>query len=105
MDADLIGRRSAHLNAVRRAYVDSSVRGDAADYVVWRKTAAQSGTGLAADVSGPGGAPDGVVDDYDFACWTANFGNMLSGAVSSTGMDGIVPQPATCCLAVVASLV
>jgi hypothetical protein len=78
---------------------------NAADYIVWCKMAGQSGMGLGADGSGPSGTPDGVVDDYDYDFWTANFGNTLSGAGSSAGVDGIVPEPATCFLAVVASLV
>jgi hypothetical protein len=56
---------------------------DAADYVVWRKSA------------GDFGGQQGFED------WRANFGNSLSGSGSHTTV-GVVPEPATWLLAVTA---
>jgi hypothetical protein len=67
---------------------------DAADYTVWRDSLAQTGTGLAADGTGPGldGIPDGVVDAHDYDFWKSKFGNTSgSGAV----LAGAVPEPAS----------
>jgi hypothetical protein len=39
---------------------------------------------LAADGAGPGGAPDGIVDEWDYLYWKANFGassHLAVGAV------------------------
>lgn len=52
---------------------------DAADYVVWRDTAGQTGTGLAADGNG-----DNVVDANDYNYWRARFGN-TAGSGSLAG--------------------
>jgi hypothetical protein len=50
---------------------------DAADYVVWRHTLGQAGTGLAADGDG-----SGAVDQADYGLWRANFGATDGTAVS-----------------------
>jgi hypothetical protein len=65
---------------------------DGADYVIWRNTLGQTGSGLAADGTGPGGVPDGVVNNLDDAFWRARFGNMGSGSGSSLGA-GSIPEP------------
>jgi hypothetical protein len=70
--------------------VDGTV--DAADCTVWRDTLGQTGSGLAADGTGPGGVPDGVVDQLDYDFWKANFGKH-SGA--GAGANAAVPEPAT----------
>jgi Glucose / Sorbosone dehydrogenase len=62
---------------------------DAADYIVWRNTVAQSGVRPAADGTGPAGAPDGVVDHFDYQFWRANFGKVESGATTTLN----VPEP------------
>jgi hypothetical protein len=74
---------------------DSTV--DAADYVVWRNTLGQSGSGLAAD-----GNNSGTVDSSDYDVWRANFGNTAgSGSTapgSAGGFSAAVPEPAACIL-------
>jgi hypothetical protein len=55
---------------------------DAADYVIWRNTMGQEGSGLAADGNG-----NGVVDSGDYDFWRARVGNS-SGAVANA-----VPEP------------
>ncbi len=77
----------------------------AADYVVWRHLLGQSGTGLLADGSGLSGMPDGVVDEYDYDFWRANFGNTLAGAGSVAPSNAIMPEPPAFLLAVFAILV
>ena len=64
---------------------------DAADYVLWRKQAGQSGPSLEADGTGPGGIADGQVNELDYNFWLANFGRsaIASGALLSFG----VPEP------------
>jgi hypothetical protein len=62
---------------------DGSV--DAADYVVWRKLAGQTGN-LAAD-----GNEDNVVDSKDFDLWQSNFGR-TEGLGSAAGQLA-VPEP------------
>jgi hypothetical protein len=65
---------------------------DGADYVVWRKTLGQTGTGLAADGNG-----DGTINSGDYDLWRANFGAIAgSGAgFSATGSASAVPEPST----------
>ena len=71
---------------------------DAADYIVWRNSAGQSGTGLAADGDG-----DGTVDADDYGVWRSHFGQ--SGAAGSTSAaDGVVPEPVTLWMVVVAAV-
>jgi hypothetical protein len=60
---------------------------DAADYVVWRKTLGQIGSGLAADGNG-----NGAIDAGDFSVWRAQFGQTV-GSGSATGES--VPEPNT----------
>jgi hypothetical protein len=81
---------------------------DAADYVVWRKTASDLflGPGYAADGSGPGGVPDGYVDGYDYDFWREQFGNGNPfGSGSSTGnlSSAAVPEPMTAMFAAIAA--
>jgi hypothetical protein len=52
---------------------------DAADYVVWRNTRGQSGSGLGADGNG-----NGQIDAGDYAVWRAHFGQ-------SSGVGAILP--------------
>jgi beta-glucanase (GH16 family) len=60
-----------------------------ADYVVWRKSIAQSGIGLAADGSG-----NGTVGPEDYDAWRRNFGS--ASAAATVAFAGIaVPEPTT----------
>jgi arabinan endo-1,5-alpha-L-arabinosidase len=59
---------------------------DAVDYVVWRDTLGQSGTGLLADGNG-----DGIVDGADYNVWRANFGRT---AGLGTNANAAIPEPA-----------
>jgi hypothetical protein len=68
---------------------------DAADYVVWRKMLSQSVTpGSSADGTGPSGAPDGVVNDLDYAFWRSRFGS-TSAAAGTASDAAAVPEPST----------
>jgi arabinogalactan endo-1,4-beta-galactosidase len=68
---------------------DGSV--DAADYIVWRKSVGQTGSGLAADGNG-----DQNVDQGDYDIWRAGF-VQIAGA--SSALDPVaVPEPATAVL-------
>src|SRR5204862_423362 len=66
---------------------DSKV--DAADYVLWRKTLGQTGSGLATD-----GNANGQIDQADFYVWRAHFGQ-TAGSGSGTSANTAVPEPAT----------
>jgi hypothetical protein len=67
---------------------------DAADYVVWRKTLSQSvPNGSGADGTGPGGTPDGLVNNLDYDFWRSRFGSTSPGAGSALGAAA-VPEPA-----------
>jgi T5SS/PEP-CTERM-associated repeat protein len=61
---------------------------DAADYVVYRNTLGQTGTGLPAD-----GNNNGQVDTGDLTVWQANFGK-TAGSGSTVGSAASVPEPA-----------
>jgi hypothetical protein len=56
---------------------------DAADYPLWRKG------DLAADGTGPGGVPDGVVNGLDYNFWRARFGNTSGSGLTASA----VPEP------------
>jgi hypothetical protein len=66
---------------------------DSADYVVWRNTSNQTGTGLPADGTGPGGVPDGVVDSLDYNFWRAHYGS-TAAAAAGVAHTNSVPEPA-----------
>lgn len=85
------------LNVVSAPSGDFNLDGvvDTSDYILWRKTTGQSGTGLAADGNG-----DGQVDEADYVVWSANFGataGSSSGRVASLAA-ATVPEPTTLCL-------
>jgi T5SS/PEP-CTERM-associated repeat protein len=93
------------LNVVQAPPGDFNIDGvvDAADYIVWRQTQGQTGSGLAAD-----GNSDGVVDDVDYGFWRANFGIAVGGGSASgpvaTVLATSVPEPSTIMLFVVGAL-
>lgn len=62
---------------------------DAADYLLWRKSLGQNGTGLSADGSG-----NGSIGQEDYDIWAQHFGNT---SASGTGAltDGDVAEPMT----------
>jgi len=66
---------------------------DAADYVVWRKTAGQNGIGLAADGSG-----NGTVGDSDYVTWRNAFAGT---AGAGAAMPVLVPEPCSAALSAV----
>jgi hypothetical protein len=71
---------------------------DAADYVDWRKMLNQSVTpGSGADGAGPGGAPDGVVNELDYGFWRSRFGS-TSAAAGAADETMPLPEPATATL-------
>jgi hypothetical protein len=63
---------------------------DAADYVLWRNTLNQTGTGLAAD-----GNTNDRIDTGDFTIWRSSFGtrNTATGATAGIVSTGIIPVP------------
>jgi hypothetical protein len=75
--------------------------GDAADYVLWRNTKGQTGTGLPADGDG-----DQTVDEADYDLWRTNFGrrsqiivnNGASAGSSQSLASGVVREPSIECL-------
>jgi hypothetical protein len=69
---------------------------DVADFVVWRKSAGQSGD-LAAD-----GNEDNIVDSDDYTLWRANFGR--SAADPGQASTAAVPEPVSLPLVLIASL-
>jgi hypothetical protein len=75
---------------------------DAADYIVWRKTLGQTGTGLAAD-----GNNNSQIDQADFDIWRSHFGQTAgSGSAATDGSSTTaqaVPEPT--CLALLISAV
>lgn len=62
---------------------------DAADFVIWRDSYGQTGTGLAADGDG-----SGEVDQADYTLWVGNFGS-TSGPSQSSSNSTSVPEPAS----------
>jgi hypothetical protein len=70
---------------------------EVADYVLWRKTNGTSGSGLAADGSGPTiGVPDSTVDQHDYNYWRANYG---TSAGAGSASNSPVPEPTTALIA------
>ena len=65
---------------------------DTADYVVWRKTLNQIGTGLPADGNG-----NGQIDPGDLTVWRSHFGQP-AGSGASASANATVPEPATLAL-------
>jgi hypothetical protein len=63
---------------------------DAADYVLWRNTMNQIGTGLAAD-----GNSNGQIDAGDFAVWRSHLGNRSGSGAGISLVDRTVPEPST----------
>ena len=59
---------------------------DSADYVLWRKSLGQSGTGLVADGDG-----DHTITQADYDIWRAHFGEFLGGGSSLNSES--VPEP------------
>jgi hypothetical protein len=94
------GVSTAHqLNFVVQRPGDYNASGvvDAADYVLWRKTAGST-SDLRADGSGPSSVPDGVVNQLDYNFWKQHFGSGLgSGTPASITL---IPEPATVLLIV-----
>lgn len=68
---------------------------NAADYVVWRNTMGQTGTGLAAD-----GNDNQEVDAGDYDAWRTHFGQTAGSGAAQTA----VPEPAAAGLALVGLL-
>jgi hypothetical protein len=70
---------------------DADLDVDASDYILWRKTLGQNVTlGTGAD-----GNRNGVVDQFDYAVWRANFA-ITDGSGNSLIAAFGVPEPATC---------
>jgi T5SS/PEP-CTERM-associated repeat protein len=67
---------------------NSDGRVDAGDYIIWRKTFGQQGSGLPAD-----GNSNGEVDDGDYDFWRKRLGNTLSTGVGGDAGDAAVPEP------------
>ncbi len=61
---------------------------NAADFVVWRKSLTQTGTGLAAD-----GNHNNSIDAGDYTVWRAHFGQ-IAGSGAGVGLSGAIPEPA-----------
>jgi T5SS/PEP-CTERM-associated repeat protein len=62
---------------------------DLADFVVWRKTLSQSGSGLPA-----AGNKNNLVDNGDYSVWRAHFGE-TAGSGSGAIANAAVPEPET----------
>jgi hypothetical protein len=87
-----------NLTVISPGGVEGDYNGDgvvnAADYVVWRKTFGQTGSGLAAD-----GNSDDRVDDRDYNVWFRRFGSRAGAGASSQ-----VPEPAAWIITLSATL-
>jgi hypothetical protein len=90
-------RNAANLNVRPELIVSYTLIGDynqndvvdAADYIVWRKTLGQTGSGLAADGNG-----NNQIDPGDYDVWSANFGKTAgSGATAGLPSSVLVPEP------------
>jgi hypothetical protein len=66
---------------------------DAADYVLWRDTLAES----VANGTGADGNADGTINDEDYAVWRSQFGKSVSESLASNaaGSNSAVPEPGT----------
>jgi T5SS/PEP-CTERM-associated repeat protein len=86
-----VGATQVVLNVVSAPAGDYNVDGvvDAADYVVWRRSAGQSGSNLAAD-----GNNDGVVDTSDYNFWRSRIGH-VTGNSAGPRLAASIPEPAT----------
>ncbi|HEX3599568.1 MAG TPA: glycosyl hydrolase family 18 protein [Lacipirellulaceae bacterium] len=96
-----IGNAAAIIPATLTSQGDFNNDGvvDSADYIVWRSSMGQTGSGLAADGNG-----DNQVDMGDILTWRAHFG--MAVTASGAGLGGAaVPEPTTwlLCVAVLAS--
>lgn len=67
---------------------------DAADYLVWRKTLGQTGTGLAADGNG-----NNQIDPSDYDVWRAHYGHTTGSGLSAIA-NAAVPEPSTLVLSI-----
>ena len=88
---------------------------DAVDYVIWRHTLDQSGTGLAADGDG-----NGTVNEADYGVWRSNFGKYsnlriavglgsgggLSSSAATAGLpnSATIPEPCTDSLFIISTI-
>jgi autotransporter-associated beta strand protein len=72
---------------------------DAADYIIWRKSAGAIGVGLVAD-----GNRDLHVNQVDYDVWRAHFGQTASSGSGDTA-NSAVPEPATLVLLLVSATV
>lgn len=61
---------------------------DATDYVKWRNTLDQTGSGLAADGNG-----NGVIDTGDYTVWRSHFGSTTGSGAGTSLINGTVPEP------------
>jgi hypothetical protein len=68
---------------------------DAGDYIIWRKTFGQTGTGLMAD-----GDRSGAIDAGDYDVWLANFGEVAT-SIPGGSPQAAIPEPETLLLAAV----
>jgi hypothetical protein len=64
---------------------------DAADYVVWRNTLGDTGTGLAAD-----GNNNGQIEAGDYDVWRAHFGQTATNTIVATSnFSEAIPEPSS----------
>ncbi len=72
---------------------------DAADYVVWRDSLGQTGSGLAAD-----GNSNNQIDGGDYTVWKVHFGQ-AAGSGSGASANAAVPEQSTLVLLILATAV
>ena len=72
---------------------------DAGDYVVWRDTLGQTGTGLPADGNG-----NNQIDNDDYNIWRAHFGQ-TAGSGSGADVNAPVPEPTSAVLLILGAAV
>jgi hypothetical protein len=73
---------------------------DAADFVVWRHTFGETGTGLAADGNG-----DQKIDAGDYDVWRAHFGPTAGRSSGTSAHFGAVPEPGSVVLLLSAAMI